>query len=238
MANKEEIVDIDSIVADLLSEVPTHSSKEVTLPSGGVAKIRPITFEEERDIIRANSTQGVDIATVLISKCVEGIEDSEILLVDKLYLLFKLRELSFGAVYDFVVGCPGCKRENNISVDLNNMPVVSLESEDGTETIELPMCKKQVKVRLASVADEKFMANTESLMDNLWRFVIQFDEYDNEMVIQQVIRKLPAGDVTKLVNTITCKGYGLTTDVRVICSHCGHDSVMELPLNQNFFSVS
>jgi hypothetical protein len=238
MANKEEIVDIDSIVADLLSEVPTHSSKEVTLPSGGVAKIRPITFEEERDIIRANATQGVDIATVLISKCVEGIEDSEILLVDKLYLLFKLRELSFGAVYDFVVGCPGCKRENNISVDLNNMPVVSLESEDGTETIELPMCKKQVKVRLASVADEKFMANTESLMDNLWRFIIQFDEYDNEMVIQQVIRKLPAGDVTKLVNTITCKGYGLTTDVRVICSHCGHDSVMELPLNQNFFSVS
>jgi hypothetical protein len=238
MGKQEEIIDIDSIVTSLLSEIPSHSNKEVTLPSGGIAKIRPITFEEEKEIIRASKTSEVDVASIILDKCVDGIEKSEILLVDKLYLLFKLRELSFGAIYDFVVGCPGCKRENNISVDLNNMPVVSLENEDGTELVDLPMCKKTAVVKLASVADEKFMRDTEQLMDNLWRFIIKFDEYDNEMVIQSVLKKLPAGDITKIVNAVTCKGYGLTTEVRVICSHCGNDTVMELPLNQNFFSVS
>ena len=239
MANREEeIIDIDSIVAGLLSEVSTHSSKEIQLPSGGIAKIRPITFEEEKEIIRAAKTKEQDLPSILIDKCVEGIDKSEILLVDKLYILFKLRELSFGAVYDFVVGCPGCKKENPISIDLNNMPVVPLDNEDGIEVVELPMCKRTAEVKLASVADERYMATTEQLMDNLWRFVERFDEYDNEMIIQQVISKLPAGDVTKLINTVTCKGYGLTTEVRVICAHCGHDSVMELPLNQNFFSLS
>jgi len=238
MANKEEMIDVDSIVADLLSEAPSNVAMEVTLPSGNVAKIRPITFEEEKNILRASKNKNMDMATVLIDSCVSDIDKSDILLVDKVYLLFKLRELSFGAVYDFVVGCPGCQRENNISVDLNNMPVVPLETEDGHETVTLPMCKKEVVVKLASVADEKYISDSEVMMDNVWRFVKEFGGHDNEMVIQQVIKKLPAGDINKLISVISCKGYGLTTDVRVICSHCGHDAVMELPLNQNFFSAS
>ena len=61
---------------------------------------------------------------------------------------------------------------------------------------------------------------------------------DNDMVIQKVMRQLPAGDINKIMSTVMCEGYGLTTEIRVLCSHCGHDSVMELPLNKNFFSAS
>lgn len=238
MSRKEEIIDIDAVVAELLAEAPTNVVTTITLPSGGEAKLRPITFEEEKDIIRASKSSKVDVASILIDKCVSDIDKSDILLVDKVYILFKLRELSFGAVYDFVVGCPGCRAENNISIDLNNMPVVPLESKDGHETITLPMCKKEVRVKLASVADEKYISDSEVMMDSIWRFVKDFGGHTNEMVIQQVIQKLPAGDINKLISVISCKGYGLTTDVRVICSKCGHDAVMELPLNQNFFSAS
>ena len=228
---------VDEMVDDILADVPYNATNTVTLPSGGVATIRPITFEEEKQILSL-SKKGVDPSLVLLDNCVEDIDKSDILLVDKIYLLFKLRELSFGSVYKFVVGCPSCHQENRIAVDLNAMPVVSMDDLGREVDIDLPMCKKPAVVKLASVNDEKYISDTELLMDNLWRFVASINGVDNDMVIQKVIKKLPAGDINTMISTIMCEGYGLTTEIRVQCSNCGHESVMELPLNKNFFSAS
>jgi hypothetical protein len=228
---------VDEMVDDILADVPYNAQNTVTLPSGGVATLRPITFEEEKQILSL-SKKGVDPSQVLLENCVSDIDKSDILLVDKIYLLFKLRELSFGSVYKFVVGCPSCHQENRISVDLNDMPVVSLEDMGREVEIQLPMCKKPAKVKLASMSDEVYMSDPELLMDNLWRFIISINDVENDMVIQKAIKKLPAGDINTIMSTVMCEGYGLTTEIRVLCSHCGHDSVMELPLNKNFFSAS
>ena len=228
---------VDEMVDDILADVPYNAQNTVTLPSGGVATLRPITFEEEKQILSL-SKKGVDPSQVLLENCVSDIDKSDILLVDKIYLLFKLRELSFGSVYKFVVGCPSCHQENRISVDLNDMPVVSLEDMGREVDIQLPMCKKPAKVKLASMSDEVYMSDPELLMDNLWRYIISINDVENDMVIQKAIKKLPAGDINTIMSTVMCEGYGLTTEIRVLCSHCGHDSVMELPLNKNFFSAS
>ena len=228
---------VDEMVDDILADVPYNAQNTVTLPSGGVATLRPITFEEEKQILSL-SNKGVDPSMVLLDACVSDIDKSDILLVDKIYLLFKLRELSFGSVYKFIVGCPSCHAENNISVDLNDMPVVSMEDMGREVEIDLPMCKKPAVVKLASVSDEAYISNPETLMDNIWRFIKSINGVDNDMVIQKVLKKLPAGDINKIMSTLMCEGYGLTTEIRVLCSNCGHDSVMELPLNKNFFSAS
>lgn len=228
---------VDQMVEDILSDIPFNAKNVVTLPSGKEATLRPITFDEEKQIISL-SKKGIDPSMVLLDSCVTDIDKSDILLVDKIYLLFKLRELSFGSVYKFIVGCPACKQENRISIDLNDMPVVSMEEMGREVEIDLPMCKRKAVVKLASVSDEKFIADSEVLMDNLWRFIVSIDGVDNDMVIQKVLHKLPAGDINKMISTVMCEGYGLTTEIRVLCSHCDHDSVMELPLNKNFFSAS
>jgi len=228
---------VDEMVEDILADIPYNSKNIVTLPSGSQATLRPITFEEEKQILSL-AKKGVDPSMVLIDSCVSDIDKSDILLVDKIYLLFKLRELSFGSVYKFVVGCPACKQENRISIDLNDMPVVSMEDMGREVEIELPMCKKPAVVKLASMSDEKYISDTEILMDNLWRFISSINGIENDMVIQKVIKKLPAGDINRMISTVMCEGYGLTTEIRVLCSHCGDDSVMELPLNKNFFSAS
>jgi len=228
---------VDQMVEDILSDMPYNAKNVVTLPSGSEATLRPITFEEEKQILSL-AKKGVDPSMVLLDNCVTDIDKSDILLVDKIYLLFKLRELSFGSVYKFIVECPSCKQENRISIDLNDMPVVSMEDLGREVEVELPMCKKKAVVKLASVNDEKYIGDSEVLMDNLWRFITSIDGIDNDMVIQKVIHRLPAGDINKMLSTVMCEGYGLTTEIRVLCSHCQHDSVMELPLNKNFFSAS
>ena len=78
-------------------------------PQVELLTLRPITFEEEKQIITL-AKKGEDPSMVFLDKCVSKVDKSDILLVDKIYLLFKLRELSFGSVYKFVVGCPACSR--------------------------------------------------------------------------------------------------------------------------------
>ena len=233
---KEELSS-DEIVESLLADLPCNVQQQVELPSGKTATIKPITFQEEKAMLSL-SKKGGDASYALIDQCVSDINKEDILLIDKIYLLFKLRELSFGSSYKFVVGCPGCKRENNIEVDLNNMPVTSLEDSTGTQEITLPMSKKNVKLRLASVADEQYTSQPEIMLENLWRFVVDFEGHTASNIIQKVIQRLPAGDINKMISVVSCEGYGLSTEVRVLCSYCGNDSVMDLPLNKNFFSVS
>ena len=237
MAINEEKIDVDSIVEGLLSDLPTNTETEIELPSGGIAKIKPITFEEERQMV-ALSNKGEDPSTLLIEKCVTGLDLNKILLIDKIYLLFKLRELSFGSVYKFHMSCPSCKEQQTISIDINEMPVAPLEGGSEKVEIDLPMCKKKVLLRRASVSDEKIISDTSKMLDNLWRFILKFDEYDDSMIIQKVLSKLPAGDVNTMISEIMCEGFGISTEVMARCSACGHDSKMELPLDKNFFSVS
>ena len=234
---KEKAVDVNDLLDEIFSDVPYDAEIEVTLPSGKTAKIRPITFEEEKQILSL-SKKGGDPSFVLIDKCVSDIDKNDILLIDKVYLLFKLRELSFGSMYKFIVGCPSCNKDQNIEIDLNEMPVNSIENFKKVVDIELPLSKKTAKVRLASVHDEKWISDPEVLLDNLWRFVEDFHGHDNAILIQGAIKRMTAGDVNKLVSTVMCDGFGLSTEVRVICPHCNSDTVMELPLGKNFFSVS
>ena len=237
MARQDTQIDVDSIVGDLLADLPSNAEMEVTLPSGQTAKIKPITFEEEKQMITL-AKKGDDPSTLLIDKCVSDINPSRVLLIDKIYLLFKLRELSFGSVYSFRVSCPSCRTQQQLNVDINQMPVMSVEDNSEIVEIELPMCKKTVSVRRASLVDETMASDTLKLLDNLWRFVPVFGGNEDPMVIQAVLSKLPAGDINRIISTIMCEGYGLSTDVMVRCTNCGTDSKMELPLDKNFFSVT
>lgn len=237
MGVQDEKVNVNEIIEDLLSDLPTNSETVIDLPSGKTAKVRPITFEEEKQIISL-SKKGQDPSMLLMDKCVSDIDMSEILLVDKIYILFKLRELSFGSIYKFIVSCPACSEQQTISLDINDMPVERMSDADSEVTVTLPMCKKDVTVRRASVSDEKLISDTEDMFENLWRFVTKFDEYDDLMVIQGVLSKLPAGDINTMISEILCDGYGISTEVMVQCGACGAQTPMELPLDKNFFSVS
>lgn len=237
MGREETNVDIEGIVADLLADLPSNAESEITLPSGETAKIRPITFEEEKQMVTL-AKKGEDPSMLLIDRCVSDINPSKVLLIDKIYILFKLRELSFGSVYKFRISCPSCREQQIMNVDINNMPVMSMEDNSEIIEIELPMCKKTVSVRRASLKDEKMVSDTLRLMENLWRFVPVFGGNDDPMVIQAVLSKLPAGDVNRIISVILCEGYGLSTQIMVRCSNCGTESEMDLPLDKNFFSVT
>ena len=172
MQSKEDIVN------DILSDIPEDTEVQISLPSRNkvygleeehLLTLRPMTFEDEKQLISAKTDDPINL---LLDRCLNGIAVSTLLSFDKLYLIMKLREISYGDEYDTMLVCSHCEAENPTNVKLSQLTVHKVPDEFMEPIIvTLPKAKKEVKVKLPRVNDEKLLSNAEDSLDGLWRFV-------------------------------------------------------------------
>jgi len=234
------------IVDDLLKDLPTNTAVEVDLPSenkvytlednGLPVTLRPMTFEDEKHLVSAKKDQ--DPVNILLQRCVTNIKIPELLPLDKLYLIMKLREISYGDDYNTLLICQLCKEENPTTIKLSELNVNPVPDNftDPIE-IELPTIKKMAKIRLPRVKDEKVLLDIETALDQIWRFIAEIDGHTDKSIISAVLDKLPIKDMRIILNAMKTD-YGVDTMVKFSCSKCGGVSTVDLPIDANFFDVS
>ena len=234
------------IIEDLLKELPTDVAVAVDLPSECRAyeledpempvTIRPMTFDDEKSIVSAKKEE--DPVNLVLQKCVTNIKVSDLLPMDKLYLIMKLREISYGDDYNTLLLCNHCGAENPTTVKLSELNVnpVPDDFKDPT-TIILPELQKEVVVRLPRVKDERIFMDSATALDQLWRFVVSIDKHTDKSIIAPVIDRLPLRDVRTILNSIKSE-YGVDTKVKFACKDCGGVSVVDLPIDAGFFDVN
>ena len=234
------------IIDDILKEMPSNDAIELDLPSKNrfytlqdpsmPITLRPMTFADEKSML-SKKDAGSDVINKLLARCVSNIDVPQLLQMDKLYILMKLREISYGPNYNVTINCPNCKSENHVTFALDTFNV-NYADEELTNPIKvhLPVLKKEVVVRIPRVGDERYFSNAETSLNNLWRFVVSIGGYDAKSVISKVIPQLPIKDAHTVMEALGCSGYGIDTNVRFACSYCDHVESMELPITADFFS--
>jgi hypothetical protein len=235
----------EDILAKLLENVPAETEQIVNLPSenrfyNGVTQVsvKPMTFDHEKSVI-ANIKKDLDPINILLADCVKGINVSELLIFDKVFLLMKLRQISYGEDYRFKIECPKCSKESEIVFPLSRMIVNSLpEDLKDPREITLPICKKKIKIRFPRVKDEVYLATTDKLTDNLYRFVDSVENIRDLLIINAFIKKLPLKDIKTLINELNRPDLGLDPRFIFECGHCGKDTELSIPITSNFFSVT
>jgi len=239
-AAKQKIID------DLLKEVPTDTTISVDLPSecrvytledeDMPVTVRPMTFEDEKAIVGAKKND--DPVNLVLQRCVTNVKVMDLLPMDKLYLIMKLREISYGDDYNTLLLCQECKAENPTTVKLSDLNINPVPDDfEDPITLVLPIAKKEIKVRQPRVKDEKFFLDTEQALDQLWRFVTEIEGHTDKSIISAVMDKLPLKDVKTILNSIKSE-YGVDTKIKFACKDCGGVSVVDLPIDANFFDVS
>ena len=234
------------IIADLLKDLPSDSAVQVELPSENRVydlddpdlpiTLRPMTFDDEKSIVSAKKDE--DPVNLVLQRCVSNIKIHDLLPMDKLYLIMKLREISYGDDYNTLIICPHCSAENPTTIKLSQLNVnpVPDDFEDPT-TVMLPSLKREAKIRLPRVRDEKVFTDAAGALDQLWRFVVEIDGHTDKSVIAAVVDKLPIADARTILNTIKSE-YGVDTKVKFACKDCGGVTVVDLPIDANFFDVN
>jgi hypothetical protein len=234
------------IIDELLKELPQDTAVEVELPSeckvytlpdpGAPITIRPMTFEDEKALVSSRKEQ--DPVNLILQRCTTNLNVPDLLSLDKLYLIMKLREISYGDDYNTLLVCNQCKAENPTTIRLSTLNINPVP-DDFTDPIEvfLPTLQKKAKIKFPRVRDEKFFMNTEDSLDQLWRFVAEIDGHTDKSVIAAVVNKLPLKDVRTIMKAMKTD-FGVDTKVKFECNSCGGVSVIDLPIDANFFDVN
>ena len=235
-----------AVIDDILKELPTDTAVEVELPSecrvykledpGAPVTIRPMTFEDEKALVSASKDQ--DPVNLILQRCTTNIQVADLLSMDKLYLVMKLREISYGDDYNTLLICSHCKAENPTTVKLSNLNVNPVPDDfEDPVTVMLPVIKKEAKVRLPRVRDEKMMGDTQAALDQIWRFVVEIDGHTDKSIIAPVVDKLPLRDVRTILNAVKTD-FGVDTKIKFECNSCGGVTIVDLPIDANFFDVN
>lgn len=235
-----------AIIDDILKELPTDTAVEVDLPSecrvynledpGAPITVRPMTFEDEKALVSARKDQ--DPVNLVLQRCTTNIKIADLLSMDKLYLIMKLREISYGDDYNTLLVCSHCKAENPTTVKLSQLNVNPVPDDfQDPITVTLPVINKEAKVRLPRVRDERVLMDSEEALNQIWRFVAEIDGHTDKSIIAAVVDKLPLKDVRTVLKAIKTD-YGVDTKVKFECNNCGGVTVVDLPIDANFFDVN
>jgi hypothetical protein len=236
----------DQILEMLLKDAPKTEEIELDLPSRGIGyksiagnapTLRPMTFDDEKALM--SKTSQADPMNALLARCLSNISVNELYQPDKVYILLKLREISYGDDYPVEITCPNCSKDSQVMFKLSSLNVnyVDEEFSDPVE-IELPVLKHKVGIRLPRVKDEKYFETSDSAIANLWRFVEYINEYDQKTLITKFLQKLPLRDAHALLSALSGKQFGIDTQVNFLCQYCNTKTRMEMPITSDFFTTS
>lgn len=230
----------------LFSTMPMEQDSIVELPSKGKfyknfgqVKVRSLLFEDEQRILLSKSKL-VNPINDIISSCTEGVNVQDLCLPDKVFLLLKIRELSYGEIYKFSIVCPACS-ENvdarlNIAEDLkiNYAPDELVEPKE----IKLPMLKATVKVRFPRVRDEIHLNDKDSLKNNLYRFIVSLNGNTDTVFISKALKRMHIRDIKTIQKEVNKEDFGVDSTFMFECPKCSHSSILSMPYDANFFSVA
>lgn len=246
-------------------------TQEVTLPSKGYLNpeipegkiIQRCMMVADQKFIAGSNLSGSMVTRTLLERTIESPETvnvGNLTTADTLYLLFKLRSLSYGDKYRFRTRCPECGKKFEVELDLSTVAVNTLD-EDYERSLEvvLPHAKDKVYTKfltnndLQSINDEmeRRRRKFKDLKDDT-DFVLRLATMirrielavptaagdkvlDHPIDIQNYIEKLTDLDATAIASTTDNVSFGIYPLIEEKCPHCREYVDIRIDLGPGFF---
>jgi len=245
-------------------EIPLPSMGKVYPPGSALYHAEKIEIiglaGRHEDILtsRALHKKGTVISE-LIQACICSPKDKppinarQLLAGDRYAIMVAIRATGYGVEYAPETQCSACEHKEQQTFNLANFPIRQLDLDpviDGTNAFSFtfPMCKKNVIFKFLTGQDEEEMnlyhermkKATNRVVDNLVTTRLQFcilsiDGIEDKNKIAQFVRIMPAGDSLALRSYINKHEPTIETKQTIVCSNCGNEEVVDMPLVAEFF---
>ncbi|MEM3000624.1 MAG: hypothetical protein QXU32_00635 [Nitrososphaerales archaeon] len=251
--------------------------EDVILPSKGLyydgmvpdgrVQVRPMGLYAEKILATQRLAQTGKSLDWLFKKCVKFPSDKfdpiNLLAGDRIFLLYYLRGITHGNIYEFAVRCTNedCGQMTTGEYDLNQLAstIKYPKEELGKEPfkIVLPHLSKVlksefwVKVRFLRGYDMQYMLTNrkavkklgrysyeqidDTLEDNLSMLIVEAMGVSDRNKIKELVQKLHSLDTSAIREFLQENTPGIDTTITVTCEHCGNDMKMDLPITESFF---
>lgn len=218
------------------------------VPSAGIfggpteVTIRPMTTKEEKIIY---SSKDASFLEKIVKSCIiqpKDVNMSKFHPNDITFLLYMIRELTFGPKYKQKVQCPNCNLKQDIEIDITEMSyeILDLETLDEKLRVTLPVRGDTITLKLLSQGDFEEINSTIKRMNAQhklsdpegyeygYRFAKMIDKINGEEKedIKEVIDyldNLNLRDFEAIKNCLADIPLGLNTLNIRSCENCGEE---------------
>lgn len=247
----------------------SNFTQEITLPSQGLfnpeipeGKLiqRCMMVSDQKFLSGSNQSAGSAI-NQLIQRTItspEGFDVSKLTVADTLYLLFKLRVLSYGKDYTFRTRCPECGKKIDVSLDLSELPVEILEPgfEDNL-IVKLPNRQDTVYTKVLTNEDTEEIdreikrrkrRNKDDDSEYILRIVRSIikielakpnqdgkSELTGSLDIERYVSSLTNLDASAIISARDSITYGITPIIEYVCPECREYIDVSIQFSSGFF---
>lgn len=224
------------------------------IPNNGQVVLRQMTTHEEK--MRTGSSGSFwKVMSTIINRCIvepKGLDSYKLTMPDFIFLMYKLRIVTYGNNLPVMTKCPHCKRKNkDLTMNLDNLKVVEIPSKL-KEPIEvsLPKSKLNLECKMLRVFEydqseseaEKQLEENPSLAADLvstLRLCRQVKKINGETFseteLRMILDKLPAADSSVLEESLDKWDFGLDLTVEVECPYCNKKYAIKAMAGPDFF---
>jgi hypothetical protein len=252
-------------LSKLLDGLKTSFYETIELPSKGLfyenellksgqLHVRPMTGAEEEILATPRHVRKNEAIDMIFKRCIEEhIDSTDLLTIDRNYLLIWLRGISYSPLYEVKVKCPACENSFDTEIDLNVLPVEQCPDDFTSATLSgtLPKSGYRFTYRLSTGKDEmailqyrekqakKFVNSTDDTLTFRTSLLLNnIEDVTDTKSLQILLKRLPISDVAYLRSLINEPPFGVDTDVGLVCSICANEFNIDLPLEASFFFPS
>ena len=237
--------------------------KTVQLPSNGLfggpkeITLRAMTTKEEKILM---TSKDFSVFDRLVKSCCVEPKDLDTGLLhqnDIMYLVYALRQITFGDSYIQEVTCPECGFKQEMEIDISEMTINLLDTDSIEKdlTVKLPVNGDELQLKLLSSGDIKRLdkvvktkaAKGKLLDPNSYEFTIKLmetivnrngEDFESEEEKRHYVDTLNMRDLVAIQNTLSNIEFGLDNTVIRTCSKCNEDVEVNGLICPEFFRPS
>lgn len=231
-------------------EITGLPSKMKMYPKGTVIKGRPLKTLEVKKLATMNSTNMDDMINDVLVTSIMGLEVSDILASDKLYILFWLRantykESGFNVEFD----CELCGMESEYEFNIDSIQTIDIEDDyDPLKVLTLPSSKDELVVKHMTIADEQqltnFMKSHEKSLNTFDAEILDLagqigqiggDVCNSLLKTYDYVSELDPSDFAYLTSYMEYISFGIKNSLEVKCQKCGGSTQTGVTFRSEFF---
>jgi hypothetical protein len=231
-----------------------------TLPSGGLfyggacpdgkLTIHEITSDDEAILANQTEDRGMLIDRLIDSCRIDkSVPYDDLLLCDQVYLMFAVRNLSYGPVYNFALTCPSCRAAIQAAVNINDGITVKRLNSDDHEIEEITLHSGlEIGISRLRVRDERDIAAYAKRIGNALAVDMKNPAYTYRLAKAirtikgqpclvhqaQTLFPLDSLDSLGLRTAIEDIEPGLELNLQHVCQGCGNRFVQPLTFSREF----
>ena len=235
---------------------------EVTLPTGGklyqdaddedirngIVRLQPMSLADEAIITNQTYIKNGTVFTNLLNSCMlNNFDAKNFTAYDVYYLIYALRQITYGEDYEFEVECSDCGKKALCKVDMKEIEFDELEGEEeSVKTLTLPVSKFVLTIRNSIIGDEttvkKIAKKNDEVDDVILNYVARTitliddnGEPVNPSDFVDFFIALPGKDRAEISKAFKNIDNLKIPTMTFTCPKCGAENEFEIPFNKEFF---